>query len=79
MTKNKKKQKNPMLKYIYSLFLLIVVSALIFNEFGLYKLYNLYSRKLDLDPELVNDPTVKNLQDVTMSYTFFSTDYYKQS
>ena len=32
-----------------------------------------------LDPELVNDPTVKNLQDVTMSYTFFSTDYYKQS
>ena len=31
------------------------------------------------DPELVNDPTVKNLQDVTMSYTFFSTDYYKQS
>ena len=32
-----------------------------------------------LDPELVNDPKVKNLQDVTMSYTFFSTDYYKQS
>ena len=32
-----------------------------------------------LDPEMVNDPTVKNLQDVTMSYTFFSTDYYKQS
>ena len=32
-----------------------------------------------LDPELINDPTVKNLQDVTMSYTFFSTDYYKQS
>ena len=32
-----------------------------------------------LDPELVNDPTVKNLQDVTMSYTFFSTEYYKQS
>ena len=32
-----------------------------------------------LDPELVNDPTVKNLHDVTMSYTFFSTDYYKQS
>ena len=32
-----------------------------------------------LDPELVNDPTTKNLQDVTMSYTFFSTDYYKQS
>ena len=32
-----------------------------------------------LDPEMVNDPTTKNLHDVTMSYTFFSTDYYKQS
>ena len=32
-----------------------------------------------LDPDLVNDPTTKNLQDVTISYTFFSTDYYKQS
>ena len=32
-----------------------------------------------LDPEMVNDATVKNLQDVTMSYTFFSTDYYKRS
>ena len=32
-----------------------------------------------LDPEMVNDATVKNLQDVTMSYTFFSTDYYNQS
>ena len=32
-----------------------------------------------LDPEMVNDTTVKNLEDVTMSYTFFSTDYYKQS
>ena len=32
-----------------------------------------------LDPEMVNDATVRNLQDVTMSYTFFSTDYYKQS
>ena len=32
-----------------------------------------------LDPDLVNDPTTKNLQDVTMSYTFFSTDNYKQS
>ena len=32
-----------------------------------------------LDPDLVNDPTTKNLQDVTMSHTFFSTDYYKQS
>ena len=32
-----------------------------------------------LDPEMVNDATVKNLEDVTMSYTFFSTDDYKQS
>ena len=32
-----------------------------------------------LDAEMVNDATVKNLEDVTMSYTFFSTDYYKQS
>ena len=32
-----------------------------------------------LDPEMINDPTVKNLEDVTMSYTFFSTEYYKQS
>jgi len=32
-----------------------------------------------LDPEMINDPTVKSLEDVTMSYTFFSTDYYKQS
>ena len=32
-----------------------------------------------LDPEMVNDATVKNLEDVTRSYTFFSTDYYKQS
>ena len=32
-----------------------------------------------LDPEMVNDATVKNLEDVTMSYTFFSTDYYKKS
>ena len=32
-----------------------------------------------LDPEMVNDATVKNLQDVTMSYTFFSSEYYKQS
>jgi cytochrome c oxidase assembly protein subunit 11 len=28
---------------------------------------------------MVNDPTTKDLHDVTMSYTFFSTDYYKQS
>ena len=32
-----------------------------------------------LDPEMINDPSVINLEDVTMSYTFFSTDYYKQS
>ena len=38
-----------------------------------------YVMNFYLDPEMVNDATVKNLQDVTMSYTFFSTDYYKQS
>jgi len=38
-----------------------------------------YVMTLYLDPDLVNDPTTKNLQDVTMSNTFFSTDYYKQS
>ena len=32
-----------------------------------------------LDPELVNDPSTNQLEDVTMSYTFFSTDYYKKS
>ena len=32
-----------------------------------------------LDPELVNDPSTKYIHDVTMSYTFFSTEYYKQS
>ena len=38
-----------------------------------------YAMTFYLDPELVNDPNTKNLHDVTMSYTFFSTDYYKQS
>ena len=32
-----------------------------------------------LDQELVNDPSTKHIHDVTMSYTFFSTEYYKQS
>ena len=32
-----------------------------------------------LDPEMVNDPGTKNIKDVTMSYTFFSSDYYNQS
>ena len=32
-----------------------------------------------LDPEMVNEKKKKNLEDVTMSYTFCSTDYYKQS
>jgi len=32
-----------------------------------------------LDPEMVNDPSTKNIKDVTMSYTFFSSDYYNQS
>ena len=29
-----------------------------------------------LDPEIVNDPNTKNIEDVTLSYTFFSSDYY---
>lgn len=32
-----------------------------------------------LDPEVVNDPKTKNVSDVTLSYTFFSSDYYKQT
>ena len=30
-----------------------------------------------LDPEIVNDPNTKNIEDVTLSYTFFPTDYYE--
>ena len=29
--------------------------------------------------DMVNDPKSKNIDDITMSYTFFSSDYYKQS
>ena len=29
-----------------------------------------------LDPELMKDLSAKNLEDVTLSYTFFSSDYY---
>ena len=29
-----------------------------------------------LDPELINDLSTKNIEDVTLSYTFFSSDYY---
>ncbi len=43
------------------------------NEPAVYKLV------FYLDPELVNDPKTANVEDVTMSYTFFSSDYYKQS
>ena len=32
-----------------------------------------------LDPELATDPKTSKVEDVTMSYTFFSSDYYKQS
>ena len=32
-----------------------------------------------LDPEIVNDPNTKNIEDVTLSYTFFSSDYYQAS
>jgi cytochrome c oxidase assembly protein subunit 11 len=30
-----------------------------------------------LDPQLVNDLSAKNVEDVTLSYTFFSSDYYE--
>ena len=29
--------------------------------------------------DMLNDPKTKNIDDITMSYTFFSSDYYKQS
>ena len=29
-----------------------------------------------LDPEIANDLSTKNIEDVTLSYTFFSSDYY---
>ena len=29
-----------------------------------------------LDPDLMNDLSTKNIEDVTLSYTFFSSDYY---
>ncbi|MDB2515334.1 cytochrome c oxidase assembly protein [Candidatus Pelagibacter bacterium] len=32
-----------------------------------------------LDPEIVNDLGTKNIEDVTLSYTFFSSDYYEPS
>ena len=38
-----------------------------------------YNLTFYLDPEIVNDAKTKNIGDVTMSYTFFSSDYYKQS
>ena len=38
-----------------------------------------YNLTFYLDPEMVNDAKTKNISDVTMSYTFFSSDYYKQS
>ncbi len=39
----------------------------------------IYKLVFYLDPELVNDQKTVNIEDVTMSYTFFSSDYYKQS
>jgi cytochrome c oxidase assembly protein subunit 11 len=30
-----------------------------------------------LDPEIVNDPNTKNIEDVTLSYTFFPSEYYE--
>ena len=38
-----------------------------------------YNLVFYLDPELVNDPKTANVEDVTMSYTFFSSEYYNQT
>ena len=38
-----------------------------------------YNLVFYLDPELINDPKTSKAEDVTMSYTFFSSDYYKQT
>ena len=38
-----------------------------------------YNLVFYLDPELVNDPKTAKVEDVTLSYTFFSSDYYKRS
>ena len=38
-----------------------------------------YNLVFYLDPELINDPKTSKVEDVTMSYTFFSSDYYKQT
>jgi cytochrome c oxidase assembly protein subunit 11 len=35
-----------------------------------------YALTFYLDPELVNDLSTANIEDVTLSYTFFSSDYY---
>ena len=35
-----------------------------------------YILTLYLDPDLMNDLSTKNIKDVTLSYTFFSSDYY---
>jgi len=37
-----------------------------------------YTLVFYLDPELVNDPKTSRVEDVTMSYTFFSSEYYKK-
>ena len=31
-----------------------------------------------VDPEVVDDNKTKNIADVTLSFTFFSSDYYKK-
>jgi len=52
MRKIKKQKTSNILKYTYSIFILIAILVLIFNEFGAYKLYSLYARKQKLDNEL---------------------------
>jgi cell division protein FtsB len=52
MRKIKKQKTSNILKYTYSIFILIAILVLIFNEFGAYKLYSLNARKQKLDNEL---------------------------
>ena len=37
----------------------------------------MYMLTFYLDPEIVNDLSTKNIEDVTLSYTFFPSDYYE--
>jgi len=54
MKKNKNKLQGGFLKHVYGFLLFMAVLTVVFNEFGAYKLYLLYSRKHDLDLELAS-------------------------